>query len=306
MILHMQLKIYPYYDQSMDITLSETNSPCVVSVGRYQFGHGEILQNSFVGSRALVYVLGGRGHIGSGAFQGALSAGDVLVLPWLHDIQYRADPAEPFLVGAIHILPWADPQFSVTLRAAHAESDELHHDIRRRNVDWPNYARAHHLVAAGRQAQRISRLAQMVEQDYRRAPVPELLMRSYAALIVNWLLDPTLEDATSALPVVLERMQNYIRAHIASELSVDSIALIGRCSQATVERLFTRYSGKSAMRWVQTERMRVARELVTTTTMRVAEVAREVGYSDPFYFSRVFKRVTGLSPRAMGAGRRLL
>jgi AraC family transcriptional regulator of arabinose operon len=39
-----------------------------------------------------------------------------------------------------------------------------------------------------------------------------------------------------------------------------------------------------------------ARELLDTTELHVAEIGREVGYADPFYFSRQFSRVHCMSP----------
>ena len=40
-----------------------------------------------------------------------------------------------------------------------------------------------------------------------------------------------------------------------------------------------------------------ARELLTTTSMRTSDVAYAVGYNDPHYFSYLFKKNTGMSPR---------
>ena len=44
-------------------------------------------------------------------------------------------------------------------------------------------------------------------------------------------------------------------------------------------------------------RMQRARELLADTSMRTADVAYAVGYNDPHYFSYLFKKNTGLSPR---------
>lgn len=45
------------------------------------------------------------------------------------------------------------------------------------------------------------------------------------------------------------------------------------------------------------KRMSRAREVLDMTALPVSLVARGVGYDDPFYFSRVFRRVHGLTPR---------
>ncbi len=44
-------------------------------------------------------------------------------------------------------------------------------------------------------------------------------------------------------------------------------------------------------------RIEKARELLTLTDKRAGEIAEEVGFSDPHYFSVTFKRVTGVTPR---------
>jgi two-component system response regulator YesN len=43
-------------------------------------------------------------------------------------------------------------------------------------------------------------------------------------------------------------------------------------------------------------RINKAKELLRMTTLRSADIAYQVGYNDPHYFSSVFKRNTGLSP----------
>jgi len=50
--------------------------------------------------------------------------------------------------------------------------------------------------------------------------------------------------------------------------------------------------------------MALARKLLDTTELHVAEIGREVGYADPFYFSRQLSRVHGMSPRGFRIHRR--
>jgi two-component system response regulator YesN len=44
-------------------------------------------------------------------------------------------------------------------------------------------------------------------------------------------------------------------------------------------------------------RMRKAKELLRSTTLRSFEIADQIGYNDPHYFSYVFRKQTGLSPK---------
>jgi AraC family transcriptional activator of pobA len=58
-----------------------------------------------------------------------------------------------------------------------------------------------------------------------------------------------------------------------------------------------RRTGRTVQEWIIERRMAEARTLLEETDLPVAEVARRVGVSDPGYFSRLFSRVHGTSPR---------
>ncbi len=60
---------------------------------------------------------------------------------------------------------------------------------------------------------------------------------------------------------------------------------------------FRRATGYSVVEYQTRVRMGRARELLDTTDRTIASVAREVGYGDPLYFSRQFRRIHGTSPR---------
>jgi AraC family transcriptional regulator, transcriptional activator of pobA len=65
-----------------------------------------------------------------------------------------------------------------------------------------------------------------------------------------------------------------------------------------------RRTGRTVQDWIIERRMADARDLLLTTTIPVAEVAHRVGIADAGYFSRLFRRTHGCSPRAYRAGAR--
>ncbi|MCV7394664.1 helix-turn-helix transcriptional regulator [Mycobacterium paraseoulense] len=66
-----------------------------------------------------------------------------------------------------------------------------------------------------------------------------------------------------------------------------------------------RRTGRTVGEWITDRRMAAARALLAETDLPVAEVARRVGMSDPGYFSRLFGRAHGASPREW-RGRRMV
>ncbi|MGN0747426.1 MAG: response regulator [Aristaeellaceae bacterium] len=95
------------------------------------------------------------------------------------------------------------------------------------------------------------------------------------------------------LPVMEEIEERYACnrtvADLAQELGV---------SQAHLSQLIRRRTGKTYSELVQEKRMNRAKELLAYSERAVMDIALEVGYSDQFYFSKLFKRLWGMSPNA--------
>jgi len=95
---------------------------------------------------------------------------------------------------------------------------------------------------------------------------------------------------------VMVQAVEYIRQNYADPISISKIS-----SQFGLERrrfayLFERHTGMSPSNYLTECRIRRSKELLRTCGCSISQVAECVGYTDSFYFSRIFKRQTGLSP----------
>ena len=78
-----------------------------------------------------------------------------------------------------------------------------------------------------------------------------------------------------------------------------TLAAVGRelgMSQSALSQILKKKSGKTYSELFQEIRMKKARELLTYTELSMVEIADETGFSDQFYFSKIFKKVHGISP----------
>jgi AraC-like DNA-binding protein len=106
------------------------------------------------------------------------------------------------------------------------------------------------------------------------------------------LRDPLLAPAMKAIHTAPER--KWTVADLAMEAAVSRSSLDGR---------FRDVLGLSPIRYVNEWRMRIAQDLLATTEVTVAAIARRVGYDSEEAFSRAFKRAHGQSPSLWRASR---
>jgi AraC-like DNA-binding protein len=105
------------------------------------------------------------------------------------------------------------------------------------------------------------------------------------------LRDPVLAPAMKAIHTAPER--KWTVADLATEAAASRSLLDGR---------FRQVLGLSPIRYVKEWRMRIAQDLLATTDVTIASVARRVGYDSEEAFSRAFKRAYGRSPSLWRAG----
>ncbi|MGO4586744.1 helix-turn-helix domain-containing protein [Arthrobacter sp. 2RAF6] len=95
----------------------------------------------------------------------------------------------------------------------------------------------------------------------------------------------------------VESVADHLRNNITTHASVEDLAAMAGLSRSHFAALFKERVGVSVLQYQTQLRMRRARELLDTTNTPIERIAGLVGYDDPFYFARMFKKVHGISPR---------
>ena len=94
----------------------------------------------------------------------------------------------------------------------------------------------------------------------------------------------------------MERAKHYLAEHYNEEISIEQYAASRNMSTSWFGKSFTAAAGISPKQYILQQRIRNAQLLLETTDATVSEIARIVGYDNPMYFSRLFRKVRGLSP----------
>ncbi|MGX7419329.1 AraC family transcriptional regulator [Carnobacterium gallinarum] len=89
----------------------------------------------------------------------------------------------------------------------------------------------------------------------------------------------------------------YMNEHIHQDLTLGELAYELNISQSYLSSIFKKYTQKSPIDFLITLKIEQACKYMKMTDLKVYEIATKVGYQDPYYFSRIFKKHMGKSPK---------
>lgn len=145
-----------------------------------------------------------------------------------------------------------------------------------------------------------------VAQIFRELPggYRSIYMKTGTQDIVKWML--TLRDGLrevlearrgSYKTRVVASVQEYIRAHVDKKLTLNEVAAVFGFSPNYLSQLFAKYCSVSFTEYIAESKIAAAKKLMEGGNVKVYEIAGKLGFESAFYFSKVFKKVEGCSPR---------
>ena len=98
--------------------------------------------------------------------------------------------------------------------------------------------------------------------------------------------------------IVISRAQEYVKGHCCQEeFSIEQLAEFLHLSKSYLSKIYKNETGESIWNFVMRVRITKAKELVGTDYTNYA-IARAIGYSNEYHFSRAFSKMVGVSPSA--------
>lgn len=158
------------------------------------------------------------------------------------------------------------------------------------------------------QGERIATLVNQIEQEYRQ-PAPgrnRLLEALVQALVVELSRlsilkgQPTKRYGPRQNDKGLQHLAHYqalIEVHYRDQPSIEALAEKVGVSSAHLNMLCRQLAGRSALQLLHERLLLEAKRQLTYTNMTIGQVSDSLGFSEPAYFTRFFKRNTTLSPR---------
>lgn len=101
---------------------------------------------------------------------------------------------------------------------------------------------------------------------------------------------------------IIIKTKQFVKANIDKNITLTTISEHLGLSASYFSRLFSKEMGQGFVDYVTNEKMEIAKELIYSTNMKMYEIAMGLGYENAYYFSRVFKKTVGISPKEFKNG----
>lgn len=102
--------------------------------------------------------------------------------------------------------------------------------------------------------------------------------------------------SNSQIAEEIDKATMFFNEHYNEDIRIDEYAEAHNMSTSWFIRNFKQYTGSTPMQYILSIRIYNAEALLKNPQYNITEIANIVGYDNPLYFSRIFKKVKGLSP----------
>jgi AraC-like DNA-binding protein/mannose-6-phosphate isomerase-like protein (cupin superfamily) len=131
----------------------------------------------------------------------------------------------------------------------------------------------------------------------------EHVCKSILTLFITHIIRSTtslrfIEQSQEKLNLECIKIKNYIDSHYAQNITLDFLSDLSYMNKFHLVHTFTKQIGISPINYVINKRIQEAKTLLGTTGYSIRDIASIVGFSNSSYFSQMFRKVTGISPKS--------
>lgn len=226
-----------------------------------------------------IYCVAGEGWYSVNGQRNSVKANQFFIIPAHTAHEYGADTRNPWSIYWVH--------FSGTSAAAY-----VHYMYPSQTGFSPlNVAvdNGYHL--------KFNDLISHIEMSYNEDNViyANIGLGHYLSSFKDAVYNPSRKNQSETDPV--SQVIHFMKEHLSESLSLEQLAEVAGMSASNLSLVFRQKLQSSPIHFFTFLKIQRACYLLEFTNLRIKEVAYQIGYNDPFHFSRVFTNIMGKSPR---------
>jgi AraC-like DNA-binding protein len=224
----------------------------------------------------LIYCHEGRGETTIDKTRYVIEAGDFFIIPAKKGHSYAADEKNPWTIFWVHFKG--------------SKADSLVSQIRKKFKGWKGY-----ITYNGKSIELFNEIYGQLERGYSAdyLQYSNMCLWHFLSTFIYNSHDIKRKTEQSA-PV--DRAIAYLSSRTDQVLELDEVAAYVNLSPAHFCYTFKKKSGFSPIEYFNHLKIQKACQYLLFTDLRIKEVALELGFTDQYYFSRLFSKVMGLPP----------
>lgn len=245
-----------------------------LAFGHYRRAAGHHMHREHHRDNLLIYCTDGKAFLNVAGEPYTVSAGDLLLLPAGASHRYTAAPDNPWTIHWVH--------YTGPLAAEFGDY-----------MGFDDNTRVLHLGRQPRLLVDFNGLLSVRQTGFRTKGLihaSNRLRQLLSAVPMN------VDETSQARQAELDTLHNYMREHLEERLTLQQLAELSGLSPAHFATRYREQTGTSPIQHFLHLKVERACELLDTTSHTFADISRQLGYDDAYYFSRLFKKVMGKSP----------
>ncbi|QFU75170.1 AraC family transcriptional regulator [Halioglobus maricola] len=247
------------------------------AMGYYPEAAGHRMLRDRHDDNLLLYCTTGKGRLETDEWSGEITPGQLMLLPQGLPHAYQADEKDPWTLYWIHF------QGASTLLF----------------MQYLGYRDGKPVAEAGVSPLLIGAFANLLE--VRRTGYSTRAFINASNHLRHLMTQVSMEISAHAGRLQsgfeLEQLQAFMLEHIDQQVTLEDLAAVANMSKYHFSNRYKQLTGYSPIKHFLNMKMEHACHLLDATDLGIGEIARQVGYDDQMYFSRLFSKTIGASPR---------
>lgn len=248
-----------------------------VSFGFYQRAKGHSMQRKEHTDELLIYCTEGEAQLVTGKQKLKVEAGDLIYLPAGEAHSYATPDHNPWTIHWVH--------FNGSLSGYFQQYLGFSGNIRRT-----------HLGRQPRLLVDFNGLLSVQDSGYQEQPLIHASNRLRQLLTALPLAGKTRPTQGSTTQLNLQQIQEIMRQHLTSRLDLNQLAESAGLSRYHFIAKYKQLTGETPIQHYLQMKIEKACYLLDAGHASISSIAEQLGYEDSYYFSRLFKKVMGVSP----------